>query len=98
MNCWCRHLKIEQIQFRWPDDLVEKQKKNVITMVGSEIMKDITITSSKFENNGWIPNCCSGYGEDKSPDIRVSGIPDGTQSFAVIMDDLDHPVFKEFNH
>ena len=61
-------------------------------------MKDITITSSKFGNNGWIPDYCSGYGEDKSPDIRVDGIPDGTQSFAVIMDDLDHPVFKEFNH
>lgn len=39
-----------------------------------------------------------GIWEDKSPDIRVSGIPDGTQSFAVVMDDLDHPVFKEFNH
>ena len=74
------------------------KKKNVITMMGSEIMKDITITSSKFENNGWIPDCCSGYAEDKSPDICVNEIPEGTKSLAVIMDDLDHPVFKEFNH
>ena len=61
-------------------------------------MKELIISSSMFMNNGWMPDECSGYGNDISPDIRVEDIPDGTQTLAIILDDLDHPVFREFNH
>ena len=61
-------------------------------------MKELRISSLSFDNNGWMPDRCSGYGEDQSPDLKVEGIPEGTVTLAVIMDDLDHPVFREFNH
>lgn len=61
-------------------------------------MKALRISSLSFDNNGWMPDRCSGYGEDQSPDLKVEGIPEGTVTLAVIMDDLDHPVFREFNH
>ena len=61
-------------------------------------MKALKIGSALFDNNGWIPDKCSGYGEDKSPDLKIDGISKETVTLAVIMDDLDHPVFREFNH
>ena len=61
-------------------------------------MNVLIIRSSVFENNGWMPDKCSGYGEDKSPDLKIDGIPKEAVTLAVIMDDLNHPVFREFNH
>lgn len=61
-------------------------------------MTELIVTSSLFDENGWIPDRCSGYGEDKSPDLGITNIPEGTLTLALIMDDLDHPVFREFNH
>ncbi len=61
-------------------------------------MKELKISSALFDNNDWIPDRCSGYGEDQSPDLKVEGVPEETVTMAVIMDDLDHPVFREFNH
>ena len=61
-------------------------------------MDKLIVRSSAFENNGWMPDQCSGYGEDKSPDLKIEGIPKETVTLAILMDDLDHPVFREFNH
>ena len=65
---------------------------------GKKTMNDLIVQSSVFENNSWMPDKCSGYGENKSPDLKIDGIPKETVTLAVIMDDLDHPVFCEFNH
>ena len=59
-------------------------------------MKELKISSALFDNNDWIPDRCSGYGEDQSPDLKVEGVPEETVTMAVIMDDLDHPVFREY--
>ena len=61
-------------------------------------MNELIVRSSVFENNGWMPDQCSGYGENKSPDLKIEGIPKEAVTLAVIMDDLDHPVFREFCH
>jgi len=61
-------------------------------------MKELKISSSRFNNNDWMPNDCSGYGEDESPELKIECIPEGTVSLAIILDDLDHPIFREFNH
>jgi hypothetical protein len=29
-------------------------------------MTELIVTSSLFDENGWIPDRCSGYGEDKT--------------------------------
>ena len=61
-------------------------------------METLKIISELFDCNGWISDCCSGYGDNISPDIIINGLPEGTISLAVLMDDLDHPIFNEFNH
>jgi Raf kinase inhibitor-like YbhB/YbcL family protein len=50
------------------------------------------LTSSAFEHNGAIPQRYSCDGEDISPPLAISGMPEGTQGFALIVDDPDAPV------
>ncbi len=50
-----------------------------------------TITSSAFENGEPIPLIYSYYGGNKSVPLNWSGAPEGTVSFALIMEDPDAP-------
>lgn len=61
-------------------------------------MEELVINSTQFERNDWIPDCCASYGEDKSPELHVEGIPTGTVTLAIVMDDLDHLIQPGFNH
>ena len=45
-----------------------------------------------------IPQKHTGFGEDLSPKLILSEIPDGTVSLAIILDDLDVPWKKNYNH
>lgn len=67
-------------------------------MKGQITMKELIITSPQFTENDWIPDNCSGYGDDRSPELHIIGIPEGTVTLAVTMDDLDHPIQPGFNH
>lgn len=58
----------------------------------------MTIESSDFTDNGFIPRQCTGFGEDKSPELIINELPDKTASTAVILDDLDVPFCREFTH
>ncbi len=49
------------------------------------------IKSSAFENNGIIPAKYTCGGESVNPPLEFSGIPAGTQSLVLIMDDPDSP-------
>jgi Raf kinase inhibitor-like YbhB/YbcL family protein len=51
----------------------------------------LTITSPAFENQGEIPRRYTCEGEDISPALSWSGAPQGTKSFALIVDDPDAP-------
>ena len=53
---------------------------------------DIKITSSAFAEGGMIPKRYTCDSEDVSPDLAWSGVPDGTQSIALICDDPDAPM------
>ena len=50
-----------------------------------------TITSSAFSQNGEIPAKCTCDGKDVSPPLAWSGLPAGTKSLALIVDDPDAP-------
>ncbi len=56
------------------------------------------VRSSSFDDNGMIPRKHTGFGEDLSPELFLSDIPEETVSFAVILDDLDVPWKKNYNH
>jgi Raf kinase inhibitor-like YbhB/YbcL family protein len=51
----------------------------------------LTITSTAFAHDGAIPSLYTCEGKDVSPPLAWSGIPSGTTSFALIVDDPDAP-------
>ncbi|RMF89683.1 MAG: YbhB/YbcL family Raf kinase inhibitor-like protein [Methanobacteriota archaeon] len=54
-------------------------------------VQTITLTSTAFEEGGTIPLQHTCDGEDISPSLSWEGIPHGTRSLALIMDDPDAP-------
>jgi hypothetical protein len=51
----------------------------------------LTITSTAFASNASIPSLYTCEGKDVSPPLAWSGVPAGTQSLALIVDDPDAP-------
>jgi Raf kinase inhibitor-like YbhB/YbcL family protein len=51
----------------------------------------LTLTSSAFSDKGSIPAKFTCDGNDLSPPLAWDGVPDGTKSFALIVDDPDAP-------
>ncbi|HET9641721.1 MAG TPA: YbhB/YbcL family Raf kinase inhibitor-like protein [Candidatus Paceibacterota bacterium] len=54
-------------------------------------MEPFAVTSPAFEPGALIPEKYTCDGEQVSPPLRFAGIPGGTQSLALIMDDPDIP-------
>jgi len=57
----------------------------------SEVAMSLHISSTAFEANGSIPSRHTCEGEDVSPPLAWSGVPAGTKSLALIVDDPDAP-------
>lgn len=51
----------------------------------------LSLTSPAFTHQGAIPSQYTCDGEDRSPALSWSGVPQGTQSLALIVDDPDAP-------
>jgi len=52
----------------------------------------LSISSPAFENGRPIPPRFTADGIDVSPELRIDGLPEGTASLALIMDDPDAPM------
>ncbi len=52
----------------------------------------MNLTSPEFKHNGFIPSKFTCEGLDISPTLVIEGIPEGTKSLALIMDDPDAPM------
>ncbi|HUU41026.1 MAG TPA: YbhB/YbcL family Raf kinase inhibitor-like protein [Desulfatiglandales bacterium] len=55
-------------------------------------MEEIKVTSSAFSEGKMIPEKYTCDGEDISPPLAWTGVPEGTKSFALICDDPDAPM------
>jgi len=54
-------------------------------------MKELIITSPAFKNMGFIPEKYTCDGDDVNPPLKIEGIPEGTRSLVLIVDDPDAP-------
>lgn len=55
------------------------------------ILTMLTLTSTSFSHNDTIPSRYTCDGKDISPQLSWTGIPEGTQSLVLIVDDPDAP-------
>lgn len=58
---------------------------------GGEMQMPFEIKSTAFKNNETIPTKYTCDSDDPSPELHLSGIPEGTKSISIIMDDPDAP-------
>ena len=58
---------------------------------GAEAAMPLTMTSPAFKPGAPMPSRLTCEGEDKSPPLAWSGVPAGTKSLALIVDDPDAP-------
>src|SRR5579871_4064849 len=59
---------------------------------------DLRVGSPAFRNHSRIPERHTGDGEDVSPPLEWSGVPDGTRALAVVVHDPDAPLVDGFTH
>jgi Raf kinase inhibitor-like YbhB/YbcL family protein len=59
--------------------------------VYNETMSEFSITSSAFADNASIPPEYTADGRNVNPPLAIGGVPEGTVSLALIMDDPDAP-------
>jgi len=52
---------------------------------------NLTLSSTAFEHEGTIPSKYTCDGEDINPPLKIEGVPEGTQSLTLIVDDPDAP-------
>lgn len=59
---------------------------------------DLTLTSSEFSNDERIPDRHTCNGEDVSPALAWTGVPEGTKELVVICHDPDAPLTHGWTH
>jgi Raf kinase inhibitor-like YbhB/YbcL family protein len=62
------------------------------------VFKDLRITSPAFEDGAPMPERYSGIGDDISPELHWTGVPEGTQQLVVVCHDPDAPLPWGFTH
>ncbi len=58
----------------------------------------IKLTSTSFEAGKPLPKKCTGQGEDISPQLAWTLLPEGTKELAIICDDPDAPTTEPWVH
>jgi len=61
-------------------------------------LSDLKLSSTAFDDGGPIPARHTGEGEDVSPEMSWSGLPEGARSLALICHDPDAPLVSPGNY
>jgi Raf kinase inhibitor-like YbhB/YbcL family protein len=61
-------------------------------------VQDLAIRSSAFEPHERLPERHTGDGDNVAPALEWTGVPSGTESFALLMHDSDAPLVDGFTH
>jgi Raf kinase inhibitor-like YbhB/YbcL family protein len=56
-----------------------------------KIQSGMQLSSSAFENGAMIPSRCTCDGDNRNPPLSINGIPEGTVTLALVVDDPDAP-------
>jgi Raf kinase inhibitor-like YbhB/YbcL family protein len=76
----------------------EPERERELGLPAEEVtVKELVITSPAFEHNQYIPSKYTCEGDNINPPLEIAGIPEGTKSLVLIVDDPDAPG-GIFNH
>lgn len=70
------------------------QFRNIIDMIENQKTSEFKITSPAFENGEQIPIRHTCDDKNTNPPLIIDGVPDGTKSLVLIMEDLNSPAGK----
>lgn len=59
---------------------------------------DLSLSSPAFDNGGPIPRRHTSEGDDVSPAVEWSNVPEGTSEFVLVCHDPDAPLVRGFTH
>lgn len=64
----------------------------------NNVLQNLVVTSDAFGEGETIPEKYTGHGRDISPKLFLSELSVNAKSMAILMDDISHPLFREYNH
>ena len=64
----------------------------------NNVPDSLAISSVAFQENGWLPEKYTHFGENISPPLEWYNMPVGTKSIVVIIEDSDVPLLVPFVH
>jgi Raf kinase inhibitor-like YbhB/YbcL family protein len=89
---------IDAARAQSPSQATSHSKPIAIDKVHAKTNRVLDAKCDAFEAENWIPEKFTGYGQKLTLPLRWSGAPEGTRSYAIIIQDPDAPRKTPFVH
>ncbi len=87
---------------RWLGQMLRPLRPGVDALTSAKLSRKIpatlTVTSDAFTEGDDIPTDCTADGSGRFPGISWSGLPEGTKSVVLLVEDADIPFVKPVTH